>query len=701
MSAIGGILRVDGAPVSKETLEGMRDIVDYLGPDGSGIWFRGKIGLVHRLLANSPESLNEKQPLSNGRGLWITADCRIDNREELSGRLSIPPSQARDLPDTAYLLLAYEAWGEQTPAQLLGDFAFAIWDECRQTLFSCRDPIGIKPFVYAWDGRSFIFGSQIKQIFQDPEVSDRLNLSHLAGRLMISLSNREETPYEAIRRLPPGYSLIVKNGCLVPRKYWDWEPEGGPLSCSSMEENAQIFRHLFTEAVRARLRTPKGRRVGSFLSGGLDSSSVAGVAASIFGPSFPVFTLLFPEADTRYQRSHKDPVDEIAYAEEVIKKHSLESHPIEIKGLGPFENYETMAWQQEVPLNFPTLTFFDHAFKRIEEKKCLALLYGEGGDELFYWGPQFLPTLLKKGHLLEFSKEWLGRHKNLGTSHAQFLSSTIRSLFPLSLRFFYHDRFNKTAPDWIDPDFAKKISLKNRLSESFKRSLSFELSASYGILIWLREGYSVFTLEMINRAAAASRIEPRYPFLDVRLLRFMSQVPWFQKSSGGVTKRLLRESLKGLLPVKVRERLRKTEFTPVIRASFERYAQKELREIFENPHPALRLMTTPEKVKVLAQYCLPPHAGRPFKDLFSFRSLWYLMSVDQWLKQHENFLKRARGRGLMVQKNDPHVHFKKNHKTDKKQKEYSSLRLIKYGSLKELTKAGGAAAADGTGFAVT
>ena len=359
MSGIGGILRVDGAPVEQGLLERMRDIIDFRGPDGSGLWMNGKVGLVHRLLWSTEESVSDQQPMANGRGLWITADCRIDNREELKQRF-ISAGLWREagklfgskpVPDSAYILFAYELWGKEAPGRLLGDFAFAIWDEPRQKLFCARDQIGIKPFVYHWNGRKFLFGSEMKQIFQDPSVSEELNLLHLADLLATSFPNREETPFLAVRRLPPGHSILIEWGNFRLRRYWDWNPLAEPLSRSSVQENAARFLELFREAVRARIRSPIGYRAGAFLSGGLDSSSVVAAAVSSSPPSqtsrpFPVFTSCFLETDPRYQRRNFDPVDEGPYVAALAEQYPLELHRSKIEGYGPFENLPWNLWFQ-------------------------------------------------------------------------------------------------------------------------------------------------------------------------------------------------------------------------------------------------------------------------------------------------------------------------------------------------------------------
>ncbi len=150
MSAIAGIYSTERTPVDEALLLKMREAAFHRGPDGAGFWIGRGVGLAHRLLRNTPESSEESQPMTNGRGFWMTADCRIDNREELkrefqSRGIWVPGSV---YPDAAYILMAYELWGEEAPNHLLGDFAFVLWDERKQKLFCARDHIGIKPFVY-------------------------------------------------------------------------------------------------------------------------------------------------------------------------------------------------------------------------------------------------------------------------------------------------------------------------------------------------------------------------------------------------------------------------------------------------------------------------------------------------------------------------------------------------------------------------
>src|SRR5262245_5040761 len=149
MSAIVGIYHLDGRPVARTDLERMVTILAHRGPDGAGMWYEGAIGLGHRMLWTTPESLGEKPPLVSRSGDFVlSADARIDNRDELIGSLDFVAYGPREVTDSELILAAHEKWGEHCPKRLVGDFAFSIWDRPRQKLFCARDPVGVKPFYY-------------------------------------------------------------------------------------------------------------------------------------------------------------------------------------------------------------------------------------------------------------------------------------------------------------------------------------------------------------------------------------------------------------------------------------------------------------------------------------------------------------------------------------------------------------------------
>lgn len=270
MSGIAGIYYLDGRPVEQVDLHRMLDSMAHRGPDGSGIWTDGPVGLGHRMLWTTPESLHEKLPLKNNTGdLTITADARIDNRDELIPTLNLNGRPRETIPDSEIILAAYEKWGESCPERLLGDFAFAIWEGRKKKLFCARDPVGIKPFFYYFDGKAFYWSSEPRAICEDSKVPKKPNLTLISLYLLNRFDEREETLYQNIYRLPSSHFMVLENGRLRKGQYWDIDPNHA-IRYKTDQEYAEHFLSLFKEAIRARLRShgPVGalleRRAGFF-----------------------------------------------------------------------------------------------------------------------------------------------------------------------------------------------------------------------------------------------------------------------------------------------------------------------------------------------------------------------------------------------------------------------------------------------------
>ena len=596
--------------MNRKFLQKMLERVAYRCVDGSGIWTQGGIGLAHGLRAVTEESVGETQPMTNGRGLWITADGRIDNRQELRREFishGLWEANAA-LPDTVCILLAYEVWGEQAPGRLLGDFAFVIWDDRDQTLFCARDPIGLKPFFYHWNRKRLIFGSELKQILQDPGVSTELDLLHLTDLILMSFPHREGTPYQSIRRLAPGHFLRVNRTNLEIRRYFDWNPDSEPPSRVSLKESAEGFREVFREAVRARLRIPSGRRAGSLLSGGLDSSSIVAMASpfqqefSRPAAPFPVFTLFYPEANPSYQLENVDWVDESSYVATLRQRYLLESHRIEMRGRDPLENIDLDFCLHDGPLvASPTLSDFRPLLDAAVACDVRALFHGEGGDELFQVG-----TLPKPA-----SWGWV----------------------PEKPKALYRRFFRSEVPDFLQPVFARRHHLRERIEADPRRDPALCRSNSRGLRLWFSSGFVLWLVEANERMAASRGIEVRYPFVDLRLFQHVSAIPGEWKRKEGFSKFLLREAMEGILPETIRMRRRKAEFSPVERSRLERYALTAFQETLERPHPILASIVRISRARRLYRHWF---VDRPStlsgRGIIPLRQLWLMVQMDQWLK---------------------------------------------------------------------
>ena len=204
LSGIVVVFNLDGAPVDPELLGRMAEAAAYRGPDGIRYRVDGNVGLAHLALNSTPESLQESQPLCSADGmLCLTADARVDNRDELYSTLTASGHlQGKDATDADLILAAYRCWGEACPEHIIGDFAFAVWDGRDQKLFCARDPFGIKPLHYSQVGQVLCVASEAQQILQHPGVSRRLDEAAMADYLVDNCDDEERTMFLDVRRVP-------------------------------------------------------------------------------------------------------------------------------------------------------------------------------------------------------------------------------------------------------------------------------------------------------------------------------------------------------------------------------------------------------------------------------------------------------------------------------------------------------------------
>ena len=307
MSAIAGIVYFDGKPAQTGGLDMMLGATAHRGPDHVGTWFDGPVALGCRLLRTTPESLDERAPLCHeARGTVITADARIDNRDALISALGMTGAAPAGPPDSAIILAAYERWGYACAEKLLGDFAFAIWDRRQGTLFCARDHFGVRPFIYCKTDRFLAFSSEIRGLLALAEIPRRIDEQQILEYLSAYYEDTSSTFYRDIRKLPPAHSIIVKHGELSRRRYWALAYQGDHAPKSDAE-NVEAFRHIFVDAVRCRVRS--AGRVGSTLSGGLDSSFVALTARRLLlerhGQPLHTFSLIFDDVPQSDERSYQ------------------------------------------------------------------------------------------------------------------------------------------------------------------------------------------------------------------------------------------------------------------------------------------------------------------------------------------------------------------------------------------------------------
>jgi asparagine synthase (glutamine-hydrolysing) len=556
MSAIAGLFQLDSGPIDSVVLARMLDAVPHRGPDAKGVWQLGAVGLGHRLLRTTPESIHERQPLLSEDGtVCLTADARVDNRAELKAALEARGARLRSDTDAELLLQAYEVWGEDCAQRIIGDFAFAIWDTRLRRLFCARDPMGVKPFHYWFDGTRFVWASEPRQILIDSEIPLEPNRRSIGSFLLLRGIDRQESLYNGIHRLPAAHGMIVDHSGLHQRRYWDLD-RLDELRYRTSTDYAEHFRAVLTEAVQCRLRS--STPVAAFLSGGLDSSSVVSIAQQLYreGKALPngfdTYSILFDSL----------PCDERHDIEEIVKRHGLRAHFVQFADVQTIELDRPRAYPGV--LYDPTTYACFSLLQKASDQGSRVCLWGTGGDEVLTPGPSYLATLLRYGRIGPFVRQLLYAAGVCGIPAWKFAwDYCARPAIPSAVKApFRRIRRQVTAdglPAWISRDFVQTTVPPTAGQMTTKPFNSLSQRQLYAVLI---DGWQLgMLLGHLDAMGSSQSAEFRHPFLDRRLIEFVMRVPDRHKVGKGETKALLRNAVRDILPERVVSRLGKVVFT--------------------------------------------------------------------------------------------------------------------------------------------
>ena len=533
MSGIAGILDLQGKPVNVDLLQSMTAMMARRGPDAQDSWSEGHVGLGNTLLHTSIDTPATVQPCSLDGSTWITADARIDGREALRTALGEGNGEAGGHRSDAQLILAaYHKWGRACVHHLLGDFSFVIWDGERRRLFCARDHFGIKPFYFCRTADQFLFANSMDPLRLHPQVSAALNDQTVADLLLYGFSIHPELSIFAdVQKLPPAHTLTVDaDGRLQCRRYWRL-PVERIRHFKRAEACIEQFNDLWQAAVEDRLCTD---RVGILMSGGVDSTSLAAQAKRCLADRFEHFDLraftfvyqwLLPSQEADFARQAADVI-------------GIPVHPLPVDAYGPYEvSAAARAMKSLLESSFGQPT--DPAAPIDATPACRVGICGYGGDELFHPGFTDLKAWMKNIHwptLLWASVTYWRTHRRLPaiglrTAVRKKLGKDQQTRQP-----FY--------PPWLNRDFERRLDLRQQWQRYCREPQRVDTprSAAYNGLahpLW----HNLF--EAFDPGMTGIPAELRYPFLDLRLIRFCLQlppVPWC------VDKWLLRSAVGQQLP---------------------------------------------------------------------------------------------------------------------------------------------------------
>ena len=509
MSAIYGVVATDGAPVARETLAPMAAALSFYGPDGHGQWCGESIGLGHLMLHVTPESLHERQPASLRAAphLIITADARIDNRDELFNALGVPQAGRDQTPDSSLILLAFERWGADCPKKLLGDFAFAIWNLRERTLFCARDPFGSRPFVYYHGDRRFIFASDINGLLSLLD-SPRLNQPLLAAYLQMKTYHAEKrlTFFENVVKLEPAHIATLQAGKLKISRYWSPEDVAERHDPGGRDYEEQLA-FLFRQATDCRVRS--AFPVGSHLSGGLDSSSVTTLASRLLrahGKELATFSWSPPPA----AGATADPDDEYARIAIVCRQENLCCEYLPATAASLIETFQRDFTVEPMAM----MAREANVQARAKARQVRVILSGWGGDDAVTCRAVTSPV--------EFliNRQWSGfraavrARRNLGLLHELVVVSMPDSVYALTTG----NAHQALKTPCIQPEFARRYRQEVRAlrAPAFRRLPGIRAN----ICRFLDSGHLTMRMEHWAASGARNGLVYRYPMLDKRLVEF-------------------------------------------------------------------------------------------------------------------------------------------------------------------------------------
>lgn len=607
MSGIVGIINLDGATVDRQMLQQMTEFMAYRGPDVQDIWVDGNVGFGHALLRTTSESLREQQPCSLDGEVWITADARIDGRAELIEKLN-SSIDLKTVTDVELILRAYQVWEEDCVKHLLGDFAFAIWDSRQQRLFCARDHFGVKPFYYARVGNCLVFGNTLNCVRIHPDVSDELNDLAIADFLLFGYNQElDTTTFADIQRLPPAHCLTWSRETLQSKRYW-MLPVDGQIRYKKASDYVDRFKELLGVAVEDRLRSDS---VGVFMSGGLDSTTIAATAKEALSKQSKAFDLR--AYTTVFDRLIPD--RERYYSGLAAEALGIPIHYLVADDYTLFERWEQPLLRRPEPTDVSFLAFSVDQFKQIATESRV-VLDGNGGDPVLYSrGAYFyFAYLVKNLQLLSLGTELVQYVLSRGRLPQPGLRSQVKRW--LGIR-----SWRPTYPSWIGKELSQSLNLRERWEK-----LTGESAPIHPIR---PEAYEQLTaplwpylFESRDPGVTGFPVEVRYPFFDLRLVNYLlaiPPVPWF------LHKELVRVAMAGILPESVRLRPK----TPLV--------GDPLRELLQQPRGQWREQFKP--TSELAKY-VNPDALALISEINSHTSEVWLnlrpLNLDLWLQNLEN-----------------------------------------------------------------
>ena len=568
MCGIAGIYARPGEGVDRTLLLTMAGELKHRGPDGTGLYLDGRLGMVSTRLA-IVDLEGGDQPLSDENGrYWVVQNGEIYNYVELRAELSDLGHRFRTTCDTEVIAHAYEEWGVDCLSRFNGDFALAVWDRKRQELFLARDRFGVRPLFVAEYGGDFCFASEAKALLRHPAASRELDPVGLVESFVLWTTLPDRSAFVGIRELPAAHYVVVgPDGPGPETRWWDLdfaEPESPPSDPESIEE----LRSLLDDATRLRLRADVP--VAAYVSGGLDSSAIAAIARRQMDEPLLAFGVGF--SDPHF--------DESGFQRRIASRLGIDFHQTVVDSSAIAELFPRAIELSEKPTMRTALTPLLRLSASVREAGLKVVTTGEGADELFagydifredkvrrFWARQpsstVRPLLLRR--LNRFLAADLARSGAfLNGFYGRRLLEVDDPLYSHRLRFENTGRclrlFRREIVERATAERDPANGLLGRLPTAFSRFSPLGRAQYLEVSTFL-EGYLLHSQG--DRMLMGNSVEGRFPFLDYRVAELAARLPSRLRLRGLEEKYALRRAVGGLLPEEISSRPKRPYRAPI------------------------------------------------------------------------------------------------------------------------------------------
>lgn len=523
MSGIVALVATGDAPIDRRLLDRMTGSMRFRGPDAQETWLSERAGLGHAMLRTTPTPDPHRQPFSLEGRVWIVADARVDGRTELRRELRSLGRHCSDNASDAELVLhAYHVWDDECVRHLIGDFAFAIWDAPRRRLFCVRDHFGVKPLFYARAGGDLLVGNTLDCLRMHPGVSDRPNDRAIAD-FLVSGINRDaaSSAFADINRLPPAHRLSWCDGELRVDRYWEF-PNTSVCRRIDRDECISEFVARLTAAVEDRMRS---QRVGILMSGGLDSTSMAAIAARLAESKsgkagVEAYCCVFDRLCADEERY---------FARLAAEKIGIPIHYLIADNYALFEGWQEGSVRLPEPTDEPlAAVYIDQA--RQMSSTCRVALTGWDGDALFSEQVRSIGSLVRGG------LRRTGRAMRTGWRALARLGGHRQRLHMV-------DSASSESPEWFEHELANQLHMRTQSHE--ENEFTRRRHPHHGARRVLCSPRFTNLLESYDPGVTRVSLETRHPLLDLRLVEFVLSLP---VSPWCVDKQLLRVAMHDALP---------------------------------------------------------------------------------------------------------------------------------------------------------